>query len=54
MHYETIIDFWFKEIEPKFWWKKDSEFDRLIADRFMDAHKARTGKRKPTTVIGDQ
>ena len=42
MHYEAIIDFWFKEIEPKFWWKKDSDFDRLIADRFLDVHKAAT------------
>ena len=40
MHYEAIIDFWFKEIEPKYWWKKDSDFDRLIADRFLDVHKA--------------
>ncbi|HMK14151.1 MAG TPA: DUF924 family protein [Burkholderiales bacterium] len=40
MHYETIIDFWFKEIEPKLWWKKDSDFDRLIADRFLEVHKA--------------
>ena len=42
MRYEAIIDFWFKEIEPKFWWKKDSEFDRLIAYRFLDVHKAAT------------
>lgn len=40
MHCEVIIDFWFKEIEPKYWWKKDSEFDRLIADRFLDVHNA--------------
>jgi len=42
MHYDAIIDFWFKEIEPKFWWKKDSEFDRLIADRFLGVHNAAT------------
>jgi len=42
MHYEAIIDFWFKEIEPKFWWKKDSDFDRLIADKFLEVHKAAT------------
>ena len=42
MHYEAIIDFWFKEIEPKFWWKKNSDFDRLIADRFLDIHNAAT------------
>ena len=42
MRYETIIDFWFKEIEPKYWWKKDSEFDRLISDRFLEIHNAAT------------
>ena len=42
MHYEAIIDFWFKEIESKFWWKKDSDFDRLIADKFLEVHKAAT------------
>ena len=42
MHYEAIIDFWFKEIEPNFWWKKDSEFDRLITDRFLGVHNAAT------------
>lgn len=42
MRYEAIIDFWFKEIEPKCWWKKDSDFDRLIADRFLVDHNAAT------------
>ena len=42
MHYQSIIDFWFKEIEPKYWWKKDSEFDRLISDRFLEIHNAAT------------
>ena len=42
MHYQAIIDFWFKEIEPKYWWKKDSEFDRLISDRFLEIHNAAT------------
>lgn len=31
---ETIIDFWFDEIEPKLWWVKDAEFDALIDQRF--------------------
>jgi uncharacterized protein (DUF924 family) len=35
---QTIIDFWFKEIEPKQWWVKDPEFDRLITDRFSHTH----------------
>lgn len=31
---ETIINFWFDEIEPKAWWVKDTEFDALIKQRF--------------------
>lgn len=38
MNYKTIIDFWFDEIEPKMWWQKDSDFDHLISDRFLDLH----------------
>lgn len=37
MHKE-IINFWFSEIEPEQWWKKDSEFDALIASRFLSVH----------------
>lgn len=29
-----ILDFWFREIEPAFWWKKDAAFDELIRHRF--------------------
>ncbi|MBU2098668.1 MAG: DUF924 domain-containing protein [Gammaproteobacteria bacterium] len=29
-----VIRFWFQEIDPALWWKKDSEFDQLLADRF--------------------
>lgn len=35
-----IIDFWFKEITPDYWWKKDSDFDQLIIGRFMVVHQA--------------
>ena len=31
---ETIINFWFDEIEPKTWWVKDTKFDALIKQRF--------------------
>ena len=34
MQAENIIDFWFHEIDSKLWWKKDTEFDRLIEQRF--------------------
>lgn len=29
-----VITFWFKDIEPKLWWKKDEHFDQLLTDRF--------------------
>lgn len=33
-----IIDFWFTEIEPAQWWKKDDAFDALIKNRFISLH----------------
>lgn len=38
MHYQTILDFWFKEISPQKWWGKDIAFDQLIRQRFTDIH----------------
>lgn len=35
---EDVLAFWFEEIEPGQWWKKDPAFDRLIADRFGALH----------------
>ena len=32
--FETVLDFWFKEISPKQWWVKDTAFDQLISKRF--------------------
>lgn len=29
-----IITFWFKQIDPKLWWKKDATFDQLLRERF--------------------
>lgn len=37
MH-QTIIDFWFEEIDHSLWWSKDEEFDRLIIERFSNIH----------------
>lgn len=31
---EEVLSFWFEEIEPRQWWKKDPVLDRLIAERF--------------------
>ncbi|WP_416307142.1 DUF924 family protein [Neptunicella sp. SCSIO 80796] len=36
--YRQIIDFWFKEIEPSQWWKKDDEFDQYIRARFIGVY----------------
>lgn len=36
--YEEVINFWFKEIEPAQWWRKDDDFDQLIRRRFADIH----------------
>jgi uncharacterized protein (DUF924 family) len=30
-----ILDFWFAEIAPAQWWKRDPVFDRLIETRFL-------------------
>ncbi|NNF47959.1 MAG: DUF924 domain-containing protein [Desulfofustis sp.] len=36
--YQEVLDFWFKEIEPRQWWIKDNAFDQLIRDRFSTIH----------------
>ncbi|RLT99981.1 MAG: DUF924 domain-containing protein [Ketobacter sp.] len=35
---ESVLHFWFEEINPAQWWKKDADFDREIAQRFSDLH----------------
>ncbi len=37
-HYNSVLQFWFKEIEPKQWWRVDLEFDQLITNRFGELH----------------
>jgi uncharacterized protein (DUF924 family) len=39
---QTIIDFWFDEIDPASWWRKDTEFDDMIRRRFAAVHRAAT------------
>ena len=36
--YESVLQFWFKEITPAQWWKVDAEFDQLIMNRYSDLH----------------
>jgi uncharacterized protein (DUF924 family) len=31
---QKVLQFWFEETSPESWWKKDSDFDNLIRDRF--------------------
>lgn len=37
---ETVLAFWFKELEQKQWFIKDPALDRHITERFSDFHKA--------------
>ena len=36
--YQQILDFWFEEIDPACWWKKDDSFDALLIERFAQSH----------------
>lgn len=40
MNYQTVLDFWFKEIQPGSWWVKDISLDSEITNKFMEVHKA--------------
>ncbi|MEX0738639.1 MAG: DUF924 family protein [Pseudohongiella sp.] len=35
---EDILTFWFDELKPAQWWKKDTDFDAMIADRYAELH----------------
>lgn len=36
----NVIAFWFEELTPAQWWKKDAEVDAIIRDRFLAIHHA--------------
>lgn len=38
MLYRDVINFWFAEITPEQWWKKDEDLDRAIKERFSELH----------------
>ena len=38
MNFNDILTFWFHEIEPKRWWKKDKKFDELLRYRFLNIY----------------
>jgi uncharacterized protein (DUF924 family) len=59
MNYQFVIKFWFEEIDPKKWWKKDESFDQIIIDRFYETHKAAVScelfewRKKPTGRLAE-
>ncbi len=42
MDYQTVMDFWFCELQPKQWWIKDAALDAQIRQRFAALHTAAT------------
>ncbi|WP_444996522.1 DUF924 family protein [Aliikangiella sp. IMCC44359] len=40
--YQSVIHFWFEEIESGFWFKKDESFDQEIRTRFLHTYYAAT------------
>ncbi|MBC7371248.1 MAG: DUF924 family protein, partial [Bdellovibrionaceae bacterium] len=40
---DNIIHFWFLEIDPKLWFKKDLNFDKTLRSKFSEVH-ARASK----------
>ncbi len=36
---EDVLKFWFEELEPAQWWKKDQAFDAMIEERFGRLHR---------------
>lgn len=40
MHYQEVLDFWFKELTAKDWFAKSDALDQNIKDKFLTAHKA--------------
>ncbi|AKH68433.1 hypothetical protein IMCC21906_00741 [Spongiibacter sp. IMCC21906] len=40
MGYQQVLEFWFAELTPADWWRKDAEIDRTIQQRFSALHRA--------------
>ena len=40
MDYQTVMDFWFRELQPKQWWVRDAALDAQIRQRFTALHAA--------------
>ena len=39
MIYTDVLDFWFDELSPADWWKKDTNLDELIKSKFLELHR---------------
>jgi uncharacterized protein (DUF924 family) len=37
--YQSVIDFWFKELSSQQWWVKDDDLDQTIKERFLSTLK---------------
>lgn len=35
---DTVLSFWFNDIDPAMWWQKNDEFDQQITNTFQDLH----------------
>jgi len=40
LDFQYVIDFWFRETDPKNWWTKNEAFDAELRRRFLSVHKA--------------
>jgi uncharacterized protein (DUF924 family) len=38
MQWRDVINFWFDELQPEQWFKKDPELDQKIKDKFLEVH----------------
>jgi uncharacterized protein (DUF924 family) len=38
MNYESVLKFWFEEIDKSFWFKKDKNFDEQVRSRFAEVY----------------
>ncbi len=38
INYQEVIDFWFQELCPGQWFKKDKSIDLLVKERFLSTH----------------
>ena len=39
MNFDSVYDFWFKEIKPSDWFRSSVEFDELVRTKFLLIHK---------------